>query len=97
MKKPRPDAPEQRWRVAMANFEDAERSGASDDVLLLLEEAVIAARISMLRRADHLGRVISAADHDQLKRDRELLRRFPRDRGGAGGIGWFDWPAASSL
>jgi hypothetical protein len=96
MQNPRPEAPEQRWQSAMENFEDAERGGAPNDVLLLLEEAVIAARISMLRRALRGGRVISAADRSQLKRDRELLRRFPRDRGGAGGVGWFDWPAASS-
>jgi hypothetical protein len=33
---------------------------------------------------------------NQLERDLELLRRFPEDRRGDDGLGWFDWPARGS-
>jgi hypothetical protein len=97
-----PDSPEvsagvptveaSRWSVALARLEEAERRGASADILQILQETVIAARIAMLRVAERAGTPIDPAARRQLERDRELLRRFPGDRGGEEGVGWFEWP-----
>jgi hypothetical protein len=81
-----------RWSKALATLEEAERRGAPADVLQILEEAVIAARIAMLRVAERAGAPIDPAARRQLERDRELLRRFPGDRAGDDGAGWFEWP-----
>ncbi len=81
-----------RWSKALASLEDAERRGASTDVLQILQETVIAARLAMLRVAERAGSPIDPAARRQLERDRELLRRFPGDRSGDEGVGWFEWP-----
>lgn len=81
-----------RWSKALASLEDAELRGASADVLQILQETVIAARLAMLRAAERAGSRIDPAARRQLERDRELLRRFPGDRSGDGGVGWFEWP-----
>jgi hypothetical protein len=46
----------------------------------------------MLRAADRAGTLNDPAARRQLDRDRELLRRFPGDRAGDDGVGWFEWP-----
>jgi hypothetical protein len=89
------DAATARWRSALANLEAAERRRAPDEVLRLLEESVIAARLVVMRGAQRAG-ALSNDDQRQFERDRELLRRFPSERGGTNGVGWFDWPVGSS-
>jgi hypothetical protein len=89
------DAATVRWRAAVANLADAEQQHAPDEVLRLLEESVIAARVAVMRGAQRAG-ALSNDDQQQFERDRELLRRFPSDRGGVDGVGWFDWPVGSS-
>jgi hypothetical protein len=81
-----------RWRLAAVRLQDAERRGASADELQILDEAVIAARVAMLRATDRAGTLNDPAARRQLDRDRELLRRFPGDRAGDDGVGWFEWP-----
>jgi hypothetical protein len=76
----------------MANLEHAEARGAPPEELRRMEEAVIAARVAQIRAAMRAGSVLTAAEQRQLDRDVELLRRFPSDREGDGGLGWFDWP-----
>jgi hypothetical protein len=83
---------EVRWRAARENLERAERRGAPDDELQRIEDAVIAARVSMMRAAMRQGLPVTEAERELLERDSELLRRFPSDRAGDGGVGWFDWP-----
>ena len=85
-----------RWSLALARLEEAERRGVAADVLQIFDEAVIAARVAMLRAADRAGTLdglYGPAERRQLERDKELLRRFPADRAGDDGVGWFDWPS----
>jgi hypothetical protein len=82
--------------AALAALVSAESRGAPEAELRLLEEGVIAARIGELRAAAHEGHAVPAAHVNQLERDLELLRRFPEDRRGDDGLGWFDWPVRGS-
>ena len=79
--------------AAMWALAEAESRDAPEAELRLLQEAVIAARVGEARAAIHSGTGVSAGQVHQLERDLELLRRFPEDRRGDNGLGWFDWPA----
>ena len=78
--------------AALRALTHAEARGAPEAELRLLQEAVIAARLSEARTAAHAGAVLSPTRLRQLARDQELLRRFPENRRGADGLDWFDWP-----
>lgn len=84
-----------RLRAALASLERAEVRGAPPEELRRMEEAVIVARVAQVRAAMRAGSVLTTAEQRQLERDVELLRRFPSDREGDGGLGWFDWPPRS--
>lgn len=81
-----------RLATALGALTQAEARGAPEAELRLLQEAVIAARLSEARTAAHSGAVLPPTRLQQLERDLELLRRFPEDRRGDDGLGWFDWP-----
>lgn len=83
-----------RLAAALSALTQAETRGAPEAELRLLQEAVIAARLSEARTAAHSGVVLPPTRLQQLERDLELLRRFPEDRRGEEGLGWFDWPTA---
>lgn len=84
--------PSGRLAAALAALAEAESRDAPDAELRLLHEAVIAARLSEARAAVQSGATLSAAQLRRLERDLQLLRRFPEDRRGGDGLGWFDWP-----
>lgn len=69
---------------------DAEKRGASDQEIRLLEEAAIAASIARVRARLRAGEYVSAVERARYERDCELLRRFPDNRRGVAGEGWFD-------
>ena len=81
-----------RLAAALGALTQAEARGAPEAELRLLQEAVIAARLSEARTAAHAGAVLPPTRLRQLERDLELLRRFPENRRGADGLDWFDWP-----
>lgn len=68
---------------------DAELRGAPDHELRLLEEAAIAAGVTRIRALLRSGAPVTAAERAAYERDCELLRRFPEDRRGVAGEGWF--------
>lgn len=76
-------------RCALDTLLDAELRAAPEHELRLLEEAAIAANIARVRAALREGGAVSAGERAQFERDCELLRRFPEDRRGADGSGWF--------
>lgn len=78
-----------RRRSAREALLEAELRGAPEHEVRLLEEAAIAANISRVRAALREGVMVSPEQRAQFERDRELLRRFPGDRRGAAGEGWF--------
>jgi hypothetical protein len=91
LEKPRPNVvvvPPVR-RSARDALLDAELRGAPDHELRLLEEAAIAANISRIRSRIRAGESVTAAERAHFERDCELLRRFPNDRRGIDGAGWF--------
>jgi hypothetical protein len=69
---------------------DAELRAAPDHELRILEEAAIAASVARFRALLREGAIVSRAQRSQYDRDCELLRRFPEDRRGIAGEGWFD-------
>jgi hypothetical protein len=81
-----------RLAAALAALMDAESRNAPEAELLLLQEAVIVARVSDVRVATHAGETLSPARARQLERDVELVRRFPENRRGVDGANWFEWP-----
>jgi len=81
-----------RRRSARQALLDAELRGAPDQELRILEEAAIAASIARVRQSLRAGLPVTPARRTQLERDQELLRRFPDDRRGTDGEGWFHVP-----
>lgn len=81
-----------RRRCAREALLDAEKRGAPDDEIRILEEAAIAASITRVRAILRQRGSISPAQRAQFERDRELLRRFPDDRRGTAGEGWVHVP-----
>ncbi|MGH8890871.1 MAG: hypothetical protein ACRDV3_14075 [Acidothermaceae bacterium] len=78
-----------RRRSARAALLEAELRGAPEHEVRLLEEAAIAANVSRVRAALREGGAVTPGQRAQFERDRELMRRFPDDRRGAAGEGWF--------
>ncbi len=78
-----------RHRSAAQALREAERRSAPAHEIRLLEEAAIAASIAQVRAMMRQGRTLTLAEREQFDRDRELLRRFPEDRRGVNGEGWF--------
>jgi hypothetical protein len=72
---------------------EAERRGAPSSEIRLLEEAAIATAIARVRANIRAGGAVSQAERRRYERDQELLRRFPDDRRGPDGEGWFHVPA----
>jgi hypothetical protein len=72
---------------------EAEQRGAPSTEVRLLEEAAIAAGIARVRARLRAGAAVSPAEARQYERDQELLRRFPDDRRGPAGEGWFHVPS----
>jgi hypothetical protein len=79
-----------RRRSALDALLDAERRGAPEHEVRLLEEAAIAAAIARFRATVRKGGAATTAQRRQFERDCELLRRFPEDRRGLHGEDWFD-------
>src|SRR5690348_1864879 len=76
-------------RSARDTLLEAELRGAPDHELRLLEEAAIAANIAGVRAMLRTGGTLTSAQRAQFERDCELLRRFPENRRGVAGGGWF--------
>lgn len=68
---------------------EAELRAAPEHELQLLEEAALAASIAAVRALLRNGGTVTTAKREQYERDCELMRRFPNDRRGANGEGWF--------
>jgi hypothetical protein len=78
-----------RRRSAREALLEAELRGAPEHEVRLLEEAAIAANISSIRAALRNSGAVTPQQRAQSERDRELMRRFPDDRRGLAGEGWF--------
>lgn len=78
-----------RRRSPRAALLQAELRGAPDAEIRILEEAAIAAAVARVRALLREGGAVSTTQREQFERDRELLRRFPDDRRGVDGKGWF--------
>jgi hypothetical protein len=78
-----------RRRSAREALLEAELRGAPEHEVRLLEEAAIAANISSIRTALRNSGAVTPQQRAQFERDRELMRRFPDDRRGLAGEGWF--------
>jgi hypothetical protein len=81
-----------RRRSARDALIEAESCGAPEHEVRLLEEAAIVAAISGVRAWLRDGHPVTTAQREQFDRDRELMRRFPDDRRGEAGEGWFHLP-----
>jgi len=67
----------------------AEWRNAPEHEVHLLEEASIAASMARVRAVLREGGTVTTGQRRQFERDCELMRRFPDDRRGIGGEGWF--------
>jgi hypothetical protein len=78
-----------RRRSVSEALREAELRGAPEHELQLLEEAALAASIAGVRARLREGGTVSTAKRELFERDCELMRRFPNDRRGINGEGWF--------
>lgn len=78
-----------RRRSVRDALREAELRGAPEHELQLLEDAALAASIAGVRALLREGGKVSTTKREQFERDCELMRRFPNDRRGINGEGWF--------
>ena len=81
-----------RRRSAHDALLEAELRNAPEHEVRLLEEAAIAASVARVRAVLREGGTVTTGQRRQFERDCELMRRFPDDRRGVGGEGWFHLP-----